>query len=126
MPIGRFAFPRPGIFHGPTVCLINRFISKGDRCMKRTLISSASVLTVALAVTLAGFAQSSGVKTDKKISENIANVDPARIQNTDLNLQNFRTRHSCSDEIEPGHGVTAAREFIFNQYSALPGLQVRR
>jgi len=89
--------------------------------MQRTLISSVFVLIVALA----GFAQSSGVKTDRKISDIIANVDPARIQNTDVTLQNFRTRHACSDEIEPGHGVTAAREFIFNQYSAL-GLQVRR
>lgn len=90
--------------------------------MHRTLISSAFVLIVALA----GFAQNSGVKTDPTISAMVANVDAARIQTTDLALQNFRTRHSCSDQPEPGHGVTAAREFIFNQYSSIPGLQVRR
>jgi Zn-dependent M28 family amino/carboxypeptidase len=89
--------------------------------MKRTLIISGFVLIVALAA----FAQSS-VKTDPDISSIIGNIDPANIQNTDLALQNFRTRHACSDQPEPGHGVTAAREYIFNQYSAIPGLEVRR
>src|SRR2546430_1379134 len=90
--------------------------------MKRTLISSGFVLMVALAA----LAQSGGIKTDPTISAIVANVDSANIQNTDLPLQNFRTRQACSDTPEPGHGVTAAREFIFNQYSAIPGLQVRR
>src|SRR5437868_5074906 len=67
-----------------------------------------------------------GNATDPAIRSIIQNVDPARIQTTDLALQNFRTRQSCSDTPEPGHGVTPAREFIFNQYSSLPGLQVVR
>jgi len=90
--------------------------------MKRTLISSGFVLIVAVAA----FTQGSSIKTDPNISAIISNVDAARIQTTDLALQNFRTRHACSDTPEPGHGVTAAREFIFNQYSSIPGLQVRR
>src|SRR5437667_9424355 len=67
-----------------------------------------------------------GNATDPSIKAMIQNVDPARIQANDLTLQNFRTRQACSDEPEPGHGVTPAREFIFAQYSSLPGLQVRR
>ncbi len=40
-------------------------------------------------------------------------------------MQNFRTRQSCSDQPQPSQGVTAARDFLFSQYSSIPGLQVR-
>lgn len=93
--------------------------------MKRTLISSGLTLAFVLTVTRVGFAQSAGVATDPEISAILSNVDSGRIQNTVLSLQNFRTRQSCSDQPEPGHGVTAARDFIFNQYSSISGLQVR-
>jgi len=83
--------------------------------MKRILLRSVPVLAVALAVVLVGFAPSTGVITDAEISAIVSNVDPGRIGNTALALQNFRTRQSCSDQPEPGHGVTAARDFIFNQ-----------
>ena len=92
--------------------------------MKR-ILTIGLVLAGTLFLAAAAKAQN-GSAVDPSIKSLIQNVDPARIQNTELALQNFRTRHSCSDEPEPGHGVTPAREFIFAQYSALPGLQVRR
>src|SRR5881275_3304899 len=92
--------------------------------MKRTLTIGA-VLAGALFFAAAANAQN-GNAIDPSIKAMIQNVDPARIQANDLTLQNFRTRQACSDTPEPGHGVTPAREFIFNQYSSIPGLQVRR
>src|ERR1700716_601764 len=93
--------------------------------MKRTLIISGIMLAVVLVVTVVGFAPSTGVTTDPEISAILSNVDSSRIQNTAQTMQNFRTRQSCSDQPEPGHGVTAARDFLFSQYSSIPGLQVR-
>src|SRR5438270_697763 len=90
--------------------------------MKRTLISGALVLAVVLALALLGSAQGG---LDRNISALVSSVDSSRIQNTAQTLQNFRTRQACSDQPEPGHGVTAARDFLFNQYSSIPGLQVR-
>ncbi len=93
--------------------------------MKRTPIISGLMLAVVLVVTLVGFAPSNGVTTDPEISVILSNVDSSRILNTAQTLQNFRTRQSCSGQPQPGQGVTAARDFLFNQYSSIPGLQVR-
>jgi len=92
--------------------------------MKRTLIISALVLVVAFPVVLAS-PPSGPVTTDPEISAILSNVDANRIFNTAQALQNFRTRQSCSDQPEPGHGVTAARDFLYNHYKAIPGLRVR-
>jgi len=93
--------------------------------MNRTVILSGLVLAVVLVVTLVGFAPSTGVTTDPEISAILSNVDSNRILNTAQTMQNFRTRQSCSDQPQPGQGVTAARDFLFSQYSSIPGLQVR-
>lgn len=93
--------------------------------MKRTHINMGLLLMVALALGLLGFAPSTGVTTDPEISSIISNVDSNRILNTATTLQNFGTRQSCSDQPQPGRGVTAARDFLFSKYSAIPGLQVR-
>jgi hypothetical protein len=93
--------------------------------MKRTLINSAVVLAIALPLVLVGFAPNSAVTTDPEISAILANINPNNIFNTAQTLQNFRTRQSCSGTPEPGHGVSAARDYLFAQYSAIPGLQVR-
>jgi len=93
--------------------------------MKRTHIDMGLLLMVALALGLLGFAPSSGVTTDPEISNIIGKVDSNRILNTATTLQNFGTRQSCSDQPQPGRGVTAARDFLFSKYSAIPGLQVR-
>jgi hypothetical protein len=92
--------------------------------MKRMLIGGVVVLSCVLALELVGFGQNNGVTTDPEISAILSNVDSTRILNTATTLQNFRTRQSCSDQPQPGQGVTAARDFIFNQYSSIPGLQV--
>src|SRR3984957_18384476 len=92
--------------------------------MKRSLISGVLILSCILALELVGYAQN-GVTTDPEISAILSNVDSARILNTANTLQNLRTRQSCSDQPQPGQGVNAARDFIFNQYSSIPGLQVR-
>jgi len=93
--------------------------------MKRLLIVGTLVLSCVSALELVGFAQNNGVTTDPEISAILSNVDSTRILNTATALQNFRTRQSCSDQPEQGQGVTAARDFIFKQYSSIPGLQVR-
>src|SRR5215467_1633110 len=92
--------------------------------MKPSQISIGATLTVVLAVTLAS-AQGGGVTTDPEISSMLTSVSSDRIQTTDVTLQNFFTRNSCSDTLAPGEGVTPARDFIFNRYKTLPGLQVR-
>jgi hypothetical protein len=85
-------------------------------------IASSAVL----AVGLVGFAPSNSVTTDAEISTIISEVDSNRILNTATTLQNFGTRQSCSTQLAvSGQGVTAARDFLFSQYSAIPGLQVR-
>jgi hypothetical protein len=93
--------------------------------MKRLLIGGLVVLSCVLVLELGGFAQNNGVTTDPEISAILSNVDSNHILNTATTLQNFRTRQSCSDQPQQGQGVTAARDFIFNQYSSIQGLQVR-
>jgi hypothetical protein len=93
--------------------------------MKRTLINGSLLLVVALAALLVGFAPNTGITTDPEISAIIGNINSNNIFNTAQSLQNFRTRQSCSDQPQAGQGVTAARDFLFSQYSAIPGLQVR-
>src|SRR5215468_5913710 len=91
--------------------------------MKRILFGGGLILTCLLFISVVGFAQS--LTTDPDISAIVSSVDSSRILNTVQTMQNFRTRQSCSDQPEPGHGVTAARDYLFNQFSSIPGLQVR-
>lgn len=92
--------------------------------MKRTLLYSALVLVIA--ALLVGFAPNNGaITTDSEISAILTNINPNNIFNTAQTLQNFRTRNSCSDVAGPNQGVTPARDYLFAQYSAIPGLQVR-
>jgi len=92
--------------------------------MKRSLIQG--VLVLASAIFLVGFAPSNGaITTDPEISAILANVNSNNIFNTAQTMQNFRTRQACSDSPAPGQGVTAARDYLFARYSAIPGLQVR-
>ena len=93
--------------------------------MKRTLpLSSLLLIVLVLVLSNVGFA--SDITTDQEISTIIGQVDSNRILNTATALQNFGTRQSCSTQLAgSGQGVTAARDFLFNQYSAIPGLQVR-
>ena len=93
--------------------------------MNRTLINGSFLFVIAVALVLLGLAPSTGVTTDPEISAIISNVDSNRILNTATTLQNFGTRQSCSTQMASGQGVTAARDFLFNQYSTIPGLQVR-
>jgi peptidase M28-like protein len=94
--------------------------------MNRILIGCAMVLTIILAAVLVGFGPDRSVRTDREISEMISRIDASQIQNTVNTLANTFTHQSCSDSPAPGQGVTAAREFIFSKYSAIPGLQVVR
>lgn len=93
--------------------------------MNRTLIKGTLLLVIAMAVMLTGFAPTTSITTDPEISAIISNVNANNIFSTAQSLQNFRTRQSCSDQPQPGQGVSSARDFLFNQYSAIPGLQVR-
>src|SRR5215469_14876175 len=102
-----------------------RISSAKETEMSRRLINSSLLLVVALATLLVGFAPNTRITTDPEISAIISNVNSNNIFNTAQTLQNFRTRQSCSDQPQAGRGVTAARDFLFSQYSAIPGLQVR-
>ena len=93
--------------------------------MKRPLICGVLLAVCVFASRLAGFAQNNGVKTDPEISAIVSSVNSQNILNTATTLQNFRTRQSCSGEPEKGHGVTAARDYLFKQYSAISGLTVK-
>jgi hypothetical protein len=93
--------------------------------MKRPLTNSALLFLVIVSLVLLGLAQSSDIRTDPEITAIVSNVNSNNILNTVTTMQNFRTRQSCSGEPEKGHGVTAARDFLFKQYSAISGLQVR-
>lgn len=92
--------------------------------MKLSFIGSTLLAAIVVAA-LAGFAPSTGVTTDPEISALLNNLDPNRILATAQTLQNFGTRHTCSDQSVSGRGVNGARDFLFAQYSAIPGLQVR-
>jgi hypothetical protein len=93
--------------------------------MKRPLTNSTLLILVILSLVLSGFAQSGDIKTDPEISAIVSSVNSTNILNTATTMQNFRTRQSCSGEPEKGHGVTAARDYLFQQYSAISGLQVK-
>ena len=93
--------------------------------MKRPLTSSILLFLVILSLVLMGLARSSDRRTDPQITAIVNNVNSTNILNTATTMQNFRTRQSCSGEPEKGHGVTAARDFLFQQYSAISGLQVK-
>jgi len=93
--------------------------------MKRPLINATLLLLVVLSFVLLGFASSSDIVTDPDISAIVGAVNSSNILATATMMQSFRTRQSCSDEPEKGHGVTAARDFLFQQYSAISGLQVK-
>jgi hypothetical protein len=79
--------------------------------MKRMLTNSSLMLVGVMTLVFVGLAPSSPVTTDPEISAIVNNVDSNRILETATTMQNFRTRQSCSDQPEPGHGVTAARDF---------------
>ena len=93
--------------------------------MNRTLIKGSLLLVVALAALLVGFTPTASITTDPEISATISNINSNNIFNTAQTLQNFGTRQSCSDQPQAGRGVSPARDFLFSQYSAIPGLQVR-
>jgi len=93
--------------------------------MKRPLTNRTLLVFVVLSLALPGLAQTGDIKTDPEISAIVSSVNSTNILNTATKMQHFRTRQSCSGEPEKGHGVTAAREYLFKQYKAIPGLHVR-
>jgi hypothetical protein len=95
--------------------------------MRRSLRNGASLFLPLLALVLLGAATSTDIKkkTDPEISAIVGNINSDNIGSTAETMQKFRTRQSCSGEPEKGHGVDAARDYLFKQYSAISGLQVK-
>lgn len=91
--------------------------------MKRILLCSVVAMSMLFAGAL--MYADNGVQTDPGISAIVNSVDASRIQTSVLTLEAFGTRNSCSTSAPAGRGVNAARDWIFSQYSAIPGLQVR-
>jgi hypothetical protein len=65
------------------------------------------------------------VACDPQIEAVVGAVDANRIRDSIVRLEAFGTRHSCSGSPSAGRGVNAARDWIFAQFSAIPGFQVR-
>jgi Peptidase family M28 len=93
--------------------------------MKRIFLCSAVVVTTLVATAFIYIAEDGGIQTDPGIRAIVNSVDATHIQNTVHTLEAFGTRNSCSTSAPAGRGVNAARDFIFSQFSAIPGLQVR-
>lgn len=102
--------------------------------MKRAVVRAAATLAVGL-VSAGASARGDGrgrdrelrgIRLDREIAEAIEEVDSERIQDNIQRLEDFGTRHSCSAPSAPaGKGVGAARDWIFQQFSEIDGLQVR-
>lgn len=104
--------------------------------MRRSFMRVAVVLAVGL-ISASGFAKDDGaaaegpkrhaeIRIDHEIAKAIAEVDSQRIQESIQRLEDFGTRQACSGPVAPaGQGVTAARDWIFQQFSRIEGLQVR-
>jgi len=90
--------------------------------MKRPLIN---ITLVIMSLIISSVARGNDIKTDPQISAIVSNVNASNILATTTTMQNFRTRQSCSGEPQQGQGVTAARDFLFQQYSAISGLTVK-
>lgn len=93
--------------------------------MKRVVLYSALGLSTMIVAAVMYALDDGGIQTDPAIAAIVSSVDSTRIQNTVLTLEAFGTRNSCSTSAPAGQGVNAARDWIFSQYSAIPGLQVR-
>ncbi len=94
--------------------------------MKRILLCSALSLIVLLgSAFVRPTFDDNELSIDPDIRSIVNNVDATRIQQSILTLEAFGTRQSCSTGAPAGRGVNAARDWIFAQYSAIPGLQVR-
>ena len=93
--------------------------------MRRKSMFAVVILSSGLAFWSVAVAQNTGVVTDPEIAAMVNSISPDRIQTTSLAMQHFYNRNSCSDTIGPGEGVTPARDYLFNRYSALQGLQVQ-
>jgi acetylornithine deacetylase/succinyl-diaminopimelate desuccinylase-like protein len=62
---------------------------------------------------------------DPDILTMVAQVDADRIAADIQTLVDFGTRNTCSDNSGASPGIGAARDWIENQFAALPGLRVR-
>ena len=61
---------------------------------------------------------------DSDILDMVGQVDSNRIATSIQTLVNFGTRNTCSDTTGATPGIGAARDWIQNQFSALPGIHV--
>jgi len=91
-----------------------------QRLVNRTLINSGLLLLFVLPLVLVGSAAAVVCLPILTLPPSSAMWIPTAFSHR-TTLQNFRTRQSCSDQPEPGHGVTAARDFILAQYESIPG-----
>ena len=102
--------------------------------MKRPLTKSILLFLVVLSLLLLGLAPSRDmkisdakmIKTDPEISAIVSDVNSSNIlehRNHDAELRD--PANPLLGRTQEGAGVTAARDFVFKQYSAISGLQVR-
>ncbi len=64
-------------------------------------------------------------RLDPLVSRIISEISETRISETLKKLESFGTRNSMSDPNQPGHGVGAARQWIFDQFKSYsPRLEV--
>src|SRR5258707_439501 len=96
--------------------------------MRRTFIS-AGILLLAVPFLAQGWQDETppmpSQRLDPKIQKNLSNTSADKIAVIQKNHENFGTRSTMSDPNQPGRGVGAARQWIFDQFKSYsPRLQV--
>jgi acetylornithine deacetylase/succinyl-diaminopimelate desuccinylase-like protein len=65
-------------------------------------------------------------KLDPEIAEIVSRISEERLAGTIKALVAFVTRNSCAENLSPGKGVAAAREFLERELAAIGGMKVAR
>jgi hypothetical protein len=100
--------------------------------MHRALVGIACALLPASGVTAARAEPGrgddegrDGTGPDREIADMVGRVEADRIEENIERLQAFGTRQACSNGASRERGVNAARDFLFERFSAVRGLEVR-
>src|SRR5215813_13394057 len=101
---------------------------------RRTFLSAAAVGAAAVPLAAVAPASASTPSTsgpsgpgdqphpqrpDKDLRQLLREVDPDRIEATISKLVSFGTRHTLSVQDDPNRGIGAARDWLFDQFSAI-------
>src|SRR5215218_6149223 len=72
-----------------------------------------------LTFSIAGFAQTRGVKPDPEVARMVKEVSAKNIEATIRKLVSFGTRNTLSEQDNPTRGIGAARDWIFGEFQKI-------